>query len=82
MLVLSFLFLGGCIATTSVSITSTASNGALEPIPAALFKPDGQGPFPAVVIMHDCSGRASLKRSPRALGKGTNGTGIRHPDPR
>jgi dienelactone hydrolase len=56
MLVLSFLFLGGCIATTSVSITSTASNGALEPIPAALFKPDGQGPFPAVVIMHDCSG--------------------------
>ena len=56
LLALSFLFLGGCIATTSVSITSTAPNGALEPIPAALFKPDGQGPFPAVVIMHDCSG--------------------------
>ena len=25
-------------------------------IPAKLFKPDGEGPFPAVVIMHDCSG--------------------------
>jgi dienelactone hydrolase len=32
LLVLSFLFLGGCIATTSVSITSTAPNGALESI--------------------------------------------------
>jgi dienelactone hydrolase len=56
LLVLSFLFLGGCIATTSVSIITTAPNGALEPIPAALFKPDGPGPFPAIVIMHDCSG--------------------------
>lgn len=56
LLVLSFLFLGGCIATTFVSITTTAPNGALEPIPAALFKPGGPGPFPAVVIMHDCSG--------------------------
>jgi dienelactone hydrolase len=25
-------------------------------IPATLFKPDGSGPFPAVVMMHDCSG--------------------------
>ena len=46
LLALSFLFLGGCIATTSVSITSSAPNGAFEPIPAALFKLDGQGPFP------------------------------------
>ncbi len=56
LLVLSFLFLGGCIGTTSLSITTTAPNGALEQIPATLFKPDGPGPFPAVVIMHDCSG--------------------------
>ena len=56
LLMLSFLFLGRCIATTAVSITSTAPNGAFEPITAALFKPDGQGPFSAVVIMHDCSG--------------------------
>ncbi len=32
-------------------------------IPATLIKPDGDGPFPAVVIMHDCSG----------LGPGSNG---------
>jgi dienelactone hydrolase len=25
-------------------------------IPATLLKPDGAGPFPAVVMMHDCSG--------------------------
>jgi dienelactone hydrolase len=25
-------------------------------IPIALMKPDGEGPFPAVVILHDCSG--------------------------
>jgi dienelactone hydrolase len=56
LLVLSVLFHGGCIATTSVSINTTAPNDALEQIPATLFKPDGPGPFPAVVIMHDCSG--------------------------
>ena len=27
-----------------------------QAIPAALHKPEGDGPFPAVVIMHDCSG--------------------------
>ncbi len=30
--------------------------GATEPIPATLLKPDGAGPFAAVVMMHDCSG--------------------------
>jgi dienelactone hydrolase len=39
-----------------LSITTTAPNGALEHIPATLYKPDGHGPFPAVVILHDCSG--------------------------
>lgn len=29
---------------------------AAEPIPIRALKPDGEGPFPAVVIMHDCSG--------------------------
>jgi dienelactone hydrolase len=32
------------------------SVGSSEQIPATLVKPDGEGPFPAVVIMHDCSG--------------------------
>ena len=30
--------------------------GASTEIPATLIKPDGEGPFPAVVIVHDCSG--------------------------
>jgi dienelactone hydrolase len=51
------MFLSGCVSTTSgLSITTTTTNGASEQIPAALMKPDGPGPFPAVVIMHDCSG--------------------------
>jgi dienelactone hydrolase len=54
---LFFLLAGACIgATSSVSITATALNGALEEIPATLVKPNGPGPFPAIVIMHDCSG--------------------------
>lgn len=57
MLVLSVLFLGGCNAASSgLSINTSSASGALEPIPATLLKPDGAGPFPAVVIMHDCSG--------------------------
>jgi dienelactone hydrolase len=56
-LILSFMFLSGCVSTTSgLSITTTTTTGAAEQIPAALMKPDGPGPFPAVVIMHDCSG--------------------------
>lgn len=56
-LMLSFLFLGACVGTTSsLSITTTTPNGGSEQIPAELLKPDGPGPFPAVVIMHDCSG--------------------------
>lgn len=51
------LFLSGCISTTAgPSITTTTPNGMLEQIPVTLLKPDGAGPFPAVVIMHDCSG--------------------------
>ena len=56
-LVLCFVLVEGCTGTTSsLSITTTATSGASEQIPASLLKPDGPGPFPAVVIMHDCSG--------------------------
>ncbi len=60
-LLASLLLLTGCAATTSgLCITTTAPNGASEQIPAMVSKPDGPGPFPAVVIMHDCSGLGSL----------------------
>lgn len=45
--------LSGCVAATS---SLTITTGVSEQIPATLLKPDGMGPFPAVVIMHDCSG--------------------------
>lgn len=55
-LAFSFLLLGGCGAISGPSITTTAPNGASERIPARTYKPEGSGTFPAVVVMHDCSG--------------------------
>ena len=34
----------------------SSTDGLPQDIPATLLKPDGAGPFPAVVILHDCSG--------------------------
>lgn len=42
-------------AVSGPSITTMAS-GVAEQIPVNVSKPDGAGPFPAIVIMHDCSG--------------------------
>jgi len=48
---------GGCAgAISGPSIATTTPSGTIEQIPVELSKPDGSGPFPAVVIMHDCSG--------------------------
>jgi len=47
----------GCASTLSgPSMATTTPNGTSEQIPIELVKPDGAGPFPAVVIMHDYSG--------------------------
>jgi dienelactone hydrolase len=52
-----FLLLAGCVgATSSLTITTNTAKGMLEQISATMLKPEGAGPFPAVVIMHDCSG--------------------------
>ena len=32
------------------------TGGAPQDLPATLLRPDGDGPFPAIVILHDCSG--------------------------
>jgi dienelactone hydrolase len=50
------LLAGAASAASDLSITTTAPDGAEEQIPATVSKPDGPGPFPAIVIMHDCSG--------------------------
>jgi dienelactone hydrolase len=50
------LAIAGCAgAPAGLSMTTTAS-GVPEQIPVTVSKPAGPGPFPAVVIMHDCSG--------------------------
>lgn len=38
---------------------SFASSTSRKPIRAKLLKPDGNGPFPGVVILYDCSGLGS-----------------------
>jgi dienelactone hydrolase len=56
-LMLGFLLLAACTGTVrSGSLTTTAPNGAVEQIPTTVSTPHGPGPFPAVVVMHDCSG--------------------------
>jgi dienelactone hydrolase len=40
---------------SSVAVPST-TDGVPQDLPTELYKPDGNGPFPAIVIMHDCSG--------------------------
>ena len=39
----------------SVSVPST-TDGVPQDLPTELYKPEGDGPFPAIVILHDCSG--------------------------
>src|SRR5882672_5308507 len=56
-LVISAIALSACsVSFVGPSITTTAPGGFSEQIPVTLSKPDGPGPFPAVVIVHDCSG--------------------------
>jgi dienelactone hydrolase len=56
-LLLVIALLHSCVALAeAVSIPVVSPNGAAESIQATLSKPEGPGPFPAVVIVHDCSG--------------------------
>jgi dienelactone hydrolase len=57
MLFLGVSVLAGCASPTGgPSITTTAPSGPSELIPTTVSRPDGSGPFPAIVILHDCSG--------------------------
>jgi dienelactone hydrolase len=56
-LVLGSWLLGACTeAVRDRSIATASPSGAGEEIPTTVSKPDGPGPFPVIVIMHDCSG--------------------------
>jgi len=43
------------VGAEELSLVITPVGSTLQ-LPAVLIKPDGEGPFPAVVIAHDCSG--------------------------
>lgn len=56
-------FLAICLATVSIDAAAAtqaamqvAPVGSSLQLPATLLKPEGEGPFPAMVVMHDCSG--------------------------
>jgi dienelactone hydrolase len=59
----------GCLAVVSgpraestgytgwaLTMPTTSRDGGTEQIPATILKPPGDGPFAAVVVLHDCSG--------------------------
>lgn len=48
--------LAGCASASSDAPVRAPSDGPSPSIPIQVMKPDGAGPFPAVVIVHDCSG--------------------------
>jgi len=56
-LVLSFPFaIAGCAPAATDALVAAAPEQSAAAIPIEVMKPDGEGPFPAVVILHDCSG--------------------------
>jgi len=45
------------VAYTHASVTvPSTTDGVPQDVPTELYKPEGDGPFPAIVILHDCSG--------------------------
>jgi dienelactone hydrolase len=44
------------VSGSSIALETHTREGAAETIPATILKPDGSGPFPAIVMLHDCSG--------------------------
>ena len=56
-LTIAALLLAGCGSITTSGTAETSAPGlAADRIPIEVTRPAGDGPFPAVVIMHDCSG--------------------------
>ena len=56
LLFLGFIFFSSYTSGSEQETLTFKSVGSSEQIQATLIKPIGEGPFPAVVIMHDCSG--------------------------
>lgn len=48
--------LPGLSAPAGEKITITSVDPKAGPVPATLYRPDGDGPFPAIVLLHGCDG--------------------------
>jgi len=55
------LALAGC--AEPVRFSSDGAGGIAAESPGALYKPDGPGPFPAVVVLHGCGGVTGNQRA-------------------
>jgi len=55
LLVSMIVALASPVAAEEIGLTVTPVGDTLV-LPATLLKPDGAGPFPAIVMLHDCSG--------------------------
>jgi dienelactone hydrolase len=53
---LAIVALVGCAGSATPESDRFITTSTGDRLPIQEFKPDGQGPFPAVVILHDCSG--------------------------
>ena len=65
-LALAAALLAGCASRSSVAIESVAGLYARQydaTIPGHLRQPEGDGPFPAVILMHGCSGLGRFTRA-------------------
>src|SRR5208337_1466479 len=69
---LAALFVLAAAATASADRLETFASAAGEPIQGYLAKPEGAGPFPAVVLLHSCLGLPSNRR---AIETALNGAG-------
>src|SRR5688572_5632203 len=47
-----------CLAQATVTFPTSQIRGFTDnaTLSAGLYKPDGNGPFPAVIVLHDCGG--------------------------
>jgi dienelactone hydrolase len=52
----SALLAGCALPAPDAPVHATATEPAPASIPIRVLKPDGPGPFPAIVMLHDCSG--------------------------
>jgi dienelactone hydrolase len=58
-LIIVTILLGGCSSTWEHKFEGTSGIGKKIELRANIFKPEGEGPFPAVVLLHACGGIVS-----------------------